>query len=197
MIAIPSLPYSKDSLEPYISTKTIDFHYGKHHQAYVNNLNALMSKTPFEGLPLEQIIIKSDKEKATDIFNNAAQVFNHNFYWTSMKKNGGGKPSEQLLKQLVKDFGSYENFEKEFKTAGLKLFGSGWVWLVSDGKKLQVIKTSNAETPITKNLKPILTMDVWEHAYYLDYQNERKKYIDSFFDHLINWEFAEKNFIEI
>jgi Superoxide dismutase len=192
MFILPPLPYDHNALEPYISHKTIEFHYGKHHQAYIDNLNALVSKTELEKLSLNEIIRKTCNDPAkTAIFNNAAQAFNHEFYWKSMKKHGGGTPSGKLLEQINKDFGSYANFIQEFKTAGAKLFGSGWVWLTWAGT-LKIVSTSNAETPLTAT--PLLTMDVWEHAYYLDYQNDRKKYIENFLNHLVNWEFAQENF---
>ncbi|MFN3605060.1 MAG: superoxide dismutase [Leptonema sp. (in: bacteria)] len=195
-ITLPELPYEKGALEPYISSKTIEFHYGKHHQAYVTNTNNLIQNTHLEQADLETII----KESASDpskqgIFNNSAQVWNHTFYWHSMKPKGGGEPSQSLMDKITAHFGSFENFKNEFKQAATTQFGSGWAWLVWDlaDNKLKVIKTSNAETPIVKNLKPLLTIDVWEHAYYLDYQNRRADYIDTFIQHLVNWEFALKN----
>lgn len=191
---LPQLPYPKNALSPHISENTINFHHGKHHQAYVNNLNNLIANSDLADKTLEEIIKISaaDKSKA-GIFNNAAQVWNHTFYWHSMKPNGGGKPSGELLKKIESDFGSYENFVSEFKNAGATQFGSGWAWLVLDSNKLKIVKTSNAETPLTTSAKPLMTMDVWEHAYYLDFQNARPNYIDTFLNHLVNWEFVEKN----
>jgi Fe-Mn family superoxide dismutase len=191
---LPQLPYAKNALAPHISESTMNFHYGKHHQAYVTNLNNLIKDTDLAGKSLEEIIKISaaDKSKA-GIFNNAAQVWNHTFYWHSMKPNGGGKPTGEILKKIEADFGSYENFVSEFKTAGTTQFGSGWAWLVLENGKLKVTKTGNAETPLTTSAKPLITMDVWEHAYYLDFQNARPTYIDAFLNHLINWDFATKN----
>ena len=191
---LPTLPYGKNALAPHISENTINYHYGKHHQAYVTNLNNLISGTDLADKSLEEIIKISanDKTKA-GIFNNSAQVWNHTFYWHSMKPNGGGKPSGEVLKHIESDFGSYENFVTEFKNAGATQFGSGWAWLVLDSGKLKVVKTGNAETPLTTSAKPLMTMDVWEHAYYLDFQNARPTYIDTFLNHLVNWDFVNEN----
>ena len=191
---LPTLPYGKNALAPHISENTINYHYGKHHQAYVTNLNNLISGTDLADKSLEEIIKISanDKTKA-GIFNNSAQVWNHTFYWHSMKPNGGGKPSGEVLKHIESDFGSYENFVTEFKNAGATQFGSGWAWLVLDSGKLKVVKTGNAETPLTTTAKPLMTMDVWEHAYYLDFQNARPTYIDTFLNHLVNWDFVNEN----
>ena len=191
---LPTLPYGKNALAPHISENTINYHYGKHHQAYVTNLNNLISGTDLADKSLEEIIKISanDKTKA-GIFNNSAQVWNHTFYWHSMKPNGGGKPSGEVLKKIESDFGSYENFVTEFKNAGATQFGSGWAWLVLDSGKLKVVKTGNAETPLTTSAKPLMTMDVWEHAYYLDFQNARPTYIDTFLNHLVNWDFVNEN----
>ena len=193
-IELPKLPYDKGALAPYISENTMNFHYGKHHQAYVTNLNNLIAGTDLDGKSLEEIIKIShaDKTKA-GIFNNSAQVWNHTFYWHSMKPNGGGKPSADVLKKIEADFGSYENFVTEFKNAGATQFGSGWAWLVLENGKLKVTKTGNAETPLTTSAIPLMTMDVWEHAYYLDYQNARPTYIDTFLNHLVNWDFVSEN----
>ena len=193
-IMLPALPYAENALEPVISAKTISFHYGKHHKAYVDNLNKLIAGTEFEGLPLEEIIRKTaNKTEHSAIFNNAAQVWNHTFFWNSLTPNGGGKPTEDLMKKIEESFGSFDDFLKEFTEAAKTQFGSGWAWLVLDGKKLKVIKTANAETPLTMGVKPLLTIDVWEHAYYLDYQNRRPDYVADLLDKLINWEFAAKN----
>lgn len=191
---LPKLPYERNALTPHISENTINFHYGKHHQAYVTNLNNLIASTDLAGKPLEEIIKISaaDKNKA-GIFNNAAQVWNHTFYWNSMKPNGGGKPSGEVLARIEADFGSYENFVAEFKNAGATQFGSGWAWLVLEDGKLKITKSGNAETPLTTSAKPLMTMDVWEHAYYLDFQNARPTYIDTFLNHLVNWDFVAAN----
>lgn len=189
---LPKLPYDKNALEPHISENTINFHYGKHHQTYITNLNNLIKDTDLDGKSLEEIIKISVVDKAkTGIFNNAAQVWNHTFYWHSMKPKGGGKPTGKVLAKIEADFGSYENFVQEFKNAGLTQFGSGWVWLILEDDKLKITKTSNAETPLTTRAKPLLTMDVWEHAYYLDFQNARANYVDTFLNHLVNWECVE------
>ncbi len=191
---LPKLPYEKNALEPYISQKTLEFHYGKHHQTYLTNLNNLVAGTDLAEKTLEEVIktSASDKSKIA-IFNNAAQVWNHTFYWNSMKPNGGGKPEGELLTKIEADFGSFQNFLAEFKNAGLTQFGSGWAWLVLDLEKLKILKTGNAETPLASSAKPLLTMDVWEHAYYLDFQNARASYIDAFLNNLINWDFASQN----
>lgn len=193
-ITLPNLPYAKNALEPFISENTLNFHYGKHHQAYVTNLNKLIEGTDLAGKSLEEIIkISAADSSKAGIFNNAAQVWNHTFYWNSMKQNGGGKPSGELLAKIEADFGSFDNFVNEFKTAGATQFGSGWAWLVVENGKLKVTKTPNAETPLTTSATPLLTMDVWEHAYYLDFQNARPNYIETFLDKLVNWEFAAQN----
>lgn len=193
-ITLPNLPYDKKDLEPFISENTLNFHYGKHHQSYVTNLNKLIEGTELEEKSLEEIIEISRKNNQAGIFNNSAQIWNHTFYWHSMKKNGGGKVTGKILTKIEKDFGSFEKFVEEFKTAGATQFGSGWAWLVVDEDgKLKVIKTLNAETPLGTNLKPLITMDVWEHAYYLDFQNARPKYIETFLNNLVNWDFALEN----
>ena len=193
-IALPELPYAQDALEPYISANTLSFHYGKHHQAYVTNLNNLIKDTDLANEPLEAIIQKSTGDTAkSGIFNNAAQVWNHTFYWHSMKPGGGGAPKGKLAEKINKDFGSYDAFKDAFKNAGTTKIGSGWAWLVLDGDTLKVTKTPNADLPMAHGQKALLTMDVWEHAYYLDYQNRRPDYITTFLDKLVNWDFAEKN----
>lgn len=197
MITLPPLPYEKNALAPHISERTLEFHYGKHHQAYVTNLNALISGTDLANLSLEEIIkISHGKPDKESIFNNAAQVWNHTFYWHSLTPYPKPSPSSELLNQIEKDFGSLETFKENFKKAAVSQFGSGWAWLVADQKKtLQILKTSNAETPLTNALlTPLLTCDVWEHAYYLDYQNRRPDYVDTCLIHLLNWDFAEANF---
>jgi superoxide dismutase, Fe-Mn family len=193
-IVLPELPYDKHALEPHISAQTLDFHHGKHHNAYVNNLNNLVAGTALENASLEEIIAASaGKPEMAGIFNNSAQVWNHTFYWGSMKPQGGGRPSGRLLEMIEASFESFDGFEKEFAAAAATQFGSGWAWLVQDGDKLKVIKTGNAETPITQGLNPLLTIDVWEHAYYLDFQNLRPKYIETFLTSLVNWDFAAAN----
>jgi Fe-Mn family superoxide dismutase len=195
---LPPLPYAENALEPYISAKTIGFHYGKHHQAYIDNINKLVQNTEFAKLSLEDIIkaTAGDSQKAS-VFNNAAQAWNHAFYWKSMKAGGGGFPGKKLADMIAASFGGFDNFKKEFAEAAATLFGSGWVWLVVEGTSLKIVKTGNADNPLTKAQIPLLTIDVWEHAYYLDYQNRRKDYIAAFVDHLINWDFAQENFAKI
>jgi Fe-Mn family superoxide dismutase len=195
-ITLPNLPYEKDALEPHISSRTLDFHHGKHHNAYVTNLNKLIEGTNLASETLENIIKETvnDTDKA-GIFNNAAQVWNHTFYWQSMKPDGGGVPSGDIAEKIIVDFGSYDDFIAQFKDAGLTQFGSGWVWLVLKNKKLEIMKTSNADTPIAHGIKPLLTADVWEHAYYLDYQNGRGDYLDTFINNLINWDFVNSNLV--
>lgn len=188
MIDLPPLPYPMDALAPYISERTMEFHYGKHNKAYVDNLNKLIKGTEFENMPLEEIIQTTyNKPEYTPIFNNAAQAWNHTFFWNSMKPNGGGEPQGELKKKIEKNFGSYEKFREEFKNAATTQFGSGWAWLVEDGDKLAVVKTSNADTPIARGQKPLITVDVWEHAYYLDYQNRRPDFVEVFLNNLVNW----------
>lgn len=188
------LPYANNALEPVISANTLSFHYGKHHKTYVDNLNNLVANSDLAGKSLEEIIKASvgQADKAA-IFNNAAQVWNHMFYWHSLKSNGGGEPTSTLKQKIEASFGSVDACKKEFAQAAVTQFGSGWAWLVVDGGNIAVAKTSNAESPITKNLRPLLTIDVWEHAYYLDYQNRRADYVNTILDRLINWDFAAAN----
>lgn len=194
-IELPPLPFAATALEPHISAKTFEFHHGKHHKAYVDKTNELIKGTPYEGKSLEEIILGSWKEKNQPLFNNSAQVWNHTFFWNSLKPQGGGKPTGKLAAQIEKDFGSYEKFAEEFKAAGVGQFGSGWAWLVADASgKLAVTKTPNAEDPMITGNTAILTCDVWEHAYYLDYQNRRPDFLQTFLDKLVNWEFAAKNY---
>jgi Fe-Mn family superoxide dismutase len=191
---LPELPYAKDALEPHIGAKTLEIHHGKHHQAYITNLNNLLKDSPLELKSLEDIILDAAKDPAkAGIFNNAAQVWNHTFYWHSMKPQGGGKPTGELAKKIDADFGSYDKFVEEFKAAGATQFGSGWAWLVLDKGKLKVTKTGNADLPLAHGQTALLTMDVWEHAYYLDFQNRRPDYISTFLDKLVNWELAAQN----
>lgn len=193
-ITIPNLPYAKDALAPYISANTLDFHHGKHHNAYVTNLNKLIESGDLTSETLENIIKKTANDAAkAGIFNNAAQVWNHTFYWHSMMPSGGGPPTGNIAQKIDADFGSYDHFIKELKDAGLTQFGSGWAWLVLKNKKLAIMKTANADTPIAHGVKPLLTVDVWEHAYYLDYQNGRGNYLDAFIKNLINWQFVNSN----
>jgi len=192
--ALPPLPYADTALAPVISAQTISFHYGKHHKAYVDNLNKLVPGTDLEGRTLEEIIVATaGKADRAGIFNNAAQVWNHTFYWNCLKPNGGGAPTGALAAKIDAAFGSFDNFKKEFANAALTQFGSGWAWLVADGDAVKIVKTGNAEVPFTKGQKPLLTIDVWEHAYYLDYQNRRADYANALIDKLINWDFAAAN----
>lgn len=194
-ITLPALPYEANALEPYITANTLSFHHGKHHQTYVTNLNNLIQGGELADKTLEEIILAvANKPEKIGIFNNAAQVWNHTFYWNSMKKGGGGgAPTGAIASKINEDFGSYDAFVDAFKNAGLTQFGSGWAWLVLDGGKLKITKTANADTPMAHDQKAILTVDVWEHAYYLDYQNRRADYLDLFLKHLVNWDFANAN----
>jgi Fe-Mn family superoxide dismutase len=188
---LPALPWSKDALVPHISAETIDFHHGKHHQAYVTNLNKALEGKPDAGKSLEEIILSSEG----GVFNNAAQIWNHTFYWNSMKPQGGGQPTGRLLELVNRDFGSTDNLLQQLGEAAKTQFGSGWAWLVDEGGKLKVTKTSNADLPMKHNQKALLTCDVWEHAYYIDYRNARPNYVDAFLKNLVNWEFAAKNLV--
>ena len=191
---LPFLPYAENALEPVISAKTIGFHYGKHHKGYVDNLNKLIAGTEFADLPLEKIITQTaGKADKTAIFNNAAQTWNHTFYWRSLMPKGGGEPPAGLKQKIEASFGALDTCKKELATAAMAQFGSGWVWLVLDGGKLKVVKTGNADVPMITGIKPLLTIDVWEHAYYLDYQNRRADYVSAVLDKLINWNFAAEN----
>ena len=191
---LPSLPYAQNALEPVISANTISFHYGKHHKGYVDNLNKLVIGTEFVGMPLEKIInATAGKADKAAIFNNAAQAWNHAFYWNSLTPNGGGEPPVGLKTKIEASFGTVDACKKELAAAATTQFGSGWAWLVMDGDKLKVVKTGNADSPLAKGMKPLLTIDVWEHAYYLDYQNRRADYVNAVFDKLINWGFAADN----
>ena len=185
-IELPPLPYARDALAPHISAETLDYHYGKHHQTYVTNLNNLIKGTEFENLDLVEIIRKSQG----GMFNNAAQVWNHTFYWNSLSPKGGGEPSGKLADAIKKSFGGFAQFKEDFSKTAVTTFGSGWAWLVqrADGN-LGLVSTSNAVTPITGSDRPLLTCDVWEHAYYIDYRNARPKYVEAFWN-LVNWDFA-------
>lgn len=190
-VTLPALPYAQDALEPYISAKTMSFHYGKHHQGYVNNLNKLVANTPMESLSLEKIIKQSTGVAAqAAVFNNAAQVWNHSFFWQSMKPGGGGQPAGKLMERIKASFGSYEAFKTAFVAAAGGQFGSGWAWLIQEGDGLKIVTTANADTPLAHGQTALLTCDVWEHAYYLDYQNRRTDFVAIFLDHLANWDFA-------
>jgi Fe-Mn family superoxide dismutase len=192
---LPPLPYAKNALEPYISANTLDFHHGKHHQAYVTNLNNLTKDTPMASQSLEAIIRATYRDDAKiGIFNNAAQVWNHTFFWHSMKPGGGGAPSGRLAAAIDSDLGGLAKFKDDFKAAAVAQFGSGWAWLVADNGKLKITRTANAVTPLAEGQTALLTCDVWEHAYYLDYQNRRPDFVQAFLDHLVNWDFAAKNF---
>lgn len=197
MLELPPLPYEKNALEPHISAETLSFHYGKHHKGYVDKANSMIEGTDLAGLELVPLIRKvAGDDGKKSLFNNAAQVWNHDFYWRSMAPKGGGKPSGALADSIAQDFGSFDKFKKAFKEAATGQFGSGYCWLVigEDGK-LKVYGTPNAETPIAQGKDvPLLTTDVWEHTYYLDYQNRRPDYVDAFLENLVNWEFAEANF---
>lgn len=187
---LPALPFEKDALAPYISAETLEFHHGKHHQTYVTNLNNLVPGTEFEGLSLEEIVVKA----SGGIFNNAAQVWNHTFYWNCLAPNAGGEPTGELGDAINATFGSFAKFKEEFTKTAVTTFGSGWAWLVknADGS-LALVSTSNAGCPLTAGQTPILTCDVWEHAYYVDYRNARPAYLEAFWA-LVNWDFATKNF---
>ncbi len=190
--ALPELPFAKDALVPYMSAETLEYHHGKHHQTYVNNLNKLIEGTDFEKLSLEEIILRSQGS----IFNNAAQTWNHTFFWNSISPRGGGQPAGALLEAINQNFGSFDEFKKKFTDSAVTLFGSGWVWLVKNpDNTLEIIQTSNAGTPLTMGKKPLLTLDVWEHAYYIDYRNARAKFVDAFWE-IVNWDFASNNFSE-
>ena len=188
--SLPPLPYDKNALAPHISAETLDFHHGKHHQAYVTNLNKLVEGKPEANKSLEEVILSSEGP----VFNNAAQIWNHTFYWNSMKPSGGGQPTGDLADAIKRDFGSFEKFSEDFSNAAATQFGSGWAWLViGKDKKLAVTKTPNADLPLKYGQKPLLTIDVWEHAYYIDYRNARPKYIETFLKSLANWDFALAN----
>ena len=190
--ALPKLDYSNDALAPIMSEETLDLHHGKHHQTYITNLINFIKDTDMDKMSLEEIILKSFQDKSKiGIFNNASQHWNHNLFWKCMKPNGGGQMPSKLEKRVVTDFGSVDNFKKEFKQAGITQFGSGWCWLSIDNGKLVISKTANAANPLIDKMKPILGCDVWEHSYYIDYRNRRPEYLDKFIDKLVNWEFVE------
>lgn len=192
---LPDLPYAKDALQPHMSAETFDFHHGKHHNTYVVNLNNMTADTDMASMSLEDIMkaTAGDATKA-GIFNNAAQIWNHTFFWNSMSPNGGGAPTGAIAAAIDEAFGSYDAFKEAFKTAGMTQFGSGWAWLAAKNGKLEIVKTPNAECPLTDGYTPVITCDVWEHAYYLDYQNRRPDFLEAFLNNLINWDFANANF---
>ncbi|NJL86717.1 MAG: superoxide dismutase [Leptolyngbyaceae cyanobacterium SM1_1_3] len=191
---LPTLPYDYSALEPYISKGTLEFHHDKHHAAYVNKFNDAVKGTDLDSKPIEEVIKATANEPSkSGVFNNAAQAWNHTFYWNSMKPQGGGTPTGELAKKINADFGSFDQFTDAFKKAGATQFGSGWAWLVLEGNTLKVVKTPNAENPIPASQVPLLTMDVWEHAYYLDYQNKRPDYMNAFLENVVNWDFAAQN----
>jgi Fe-Mn family superoxide dismutase len=194
LFVLPPLPYAENALEPIITAKTMGFHYGKHHQTYVDNLNKLAAGTDYSDLPLEDIITgTAGRPERSAIYNNAAQTWNHTFYWQSLSPKGGGEPPAALQEMMKVSFGSVDACKKLIVNQAGAQFGSGWVWLVLDGEVLKVVKTGNADNPLTTEMKPLLTIDVWEHAYYLDFQNRRADYVNALLDKLINWEFAEQN----
>ena len=190
---LPPLPYPKTALEPHTSAKTLEFHHDKHHQAYVTNLNNLVKDTPMASQSLEDVIKATAKDESkVGIFNNAAQVWNHTFFWNCMKPNGGGQPTGNVAQAIQKSFGSYDKFKEEFKNACVTQFGSGWGWLIAAGSELKVVKTPNAVNPLSQGQTALLTCDVWEHAYYLDYQNRRPDFVETFLTHLVNWDFVNE-----
>ena len=193
-VEFPTLPYAIDALEPHVSAETLKFHHGKHHKGYVDKLNAAIPGTRYEDQSLELIVTQSSEAGDTAVFNNAAQVWNHTFLWHSMAPGGGGDPSGPLAKAINDRFGDSSGFREAFKKSARGQFGSGWTWLVRTAGGIDITSTGNAETPLTDGVTPLLTLDVWEHAYYLDYQNKRADYVDAFLANLINWEFAEHNF---
>jgi Fe-Mn family superoxide dismutase len=193
-LTLPPLPYAENALEPVISANTLNFHHGRHHRGYVETTNRLIAGTELADLPLERIVAETvGKADRASIFNNAAQAWNHGFYWHCLKPKGGGEPPTALKQKMEAAFGSVDACKKELANNALAQFGSGWAWLVLDGSRLNVIKTANADTPITRGLRPLLTIDVWEHAYYLDYQNKRADHVNAVIDKLANWDFAAEN----
>lgn len=191
-LELPELPFAKDALAPHMSADTLDFHHGKHHNAYVVKGNELLEGADLKADSLEQLVMQADKAGG-GLFNNVGQHYNHSFFWNSISPNGGGQPTGSVADAINASFGSYENFKAQFVGAGVGQFGSGWVWLAAEGETLKIVKTANADTPLTEGLRPILVCDVWEHAYYLDFQNRRPDFLSSFLDNLVNWEFANQN----
>ena len=191
-LELPELPFAKDALAPHMSADTLDFHHGKHHNAYVVKGNELLEGADLEADSLEQLVMEAAKAGG-GLFSNVGQHYNHSFFWNSISPNGGGQPAGAVADAINASFGSYENFKAEFVAGGVGQFGSGWVWLAAEGETLKIVQTANADTPLTEGLKPILVCDVWEHAYYLDFQNRRPDFLSSFLDNLVNWEFANQN----
>ena len=190
--SLPPLPWSEDALAPVVSAKTIGLHYGKHHRTYVNKLNELVAGTPFADMPLERVILETANGKNQKVFNNAAQAWNHTFFWSCLRPRGGGKPGSQIAQRIDSDLGGYDAFKKAFAETAVNTFGSGWAWLAIRDGKLEIVSTSNADNPLTKGATPLLTLDVWEHAYYVDYENRRPEFVGAVIDKLLNWEFAER-----
>ncbi len=191
-LELPDLPFGKDALEPHMSANTLDFHHGKHHNAYVVKGNELLEDAGLSADSLEDLVIEA-KKSGGPLFNNVGQHYNHSFFWNCLSPNGGGAPSGDIAAKIDEAFGSYDDFKKEFVAAGVGQFGSGWVWLAAEGGKLKIVKTANADTPLTDGMTPILVADVWEHAYYLDFQNRRPDFLSCFLDNLVNWDFANEN----
>ena len=191
-LELPELPFAKDALAPHMSADTLDFHHGKHHNAYVVKGNELLEGAGLDADSLEKLVMQAAKAGG-GLFNNVGQHYNHSFFWNSISPNGGGQPTGSVADAINASFGSYENFKAQFVGAGVGQFGSGWVWLAAEGETLKIVKTANADTPLTEGLRPILVCDVWEHAYYLDFQNRRPDFLSSFLDNLVNWEFANQN----
>ena len=191
-LELPELPFARDALAPHMSADTLDFHHGKHHNAYVVKGNELLEGAGLEADSLEKLVMQAAKAGG-GLFNNVGQHYNHSFFWNSISPSGGGQPTGSVADAINASFGSYENFKAEFVGAGVGQFGSGWVWLAAEGETLKIVKTANADTPLTEGLRPILVCDVWEHAYYLDFQNRRPDFLSSFLDNLVNWEFANQN----
>ena len=189
---LPPLPWSEDALAPVVSARTIGLHYGKHHRAYVNKLNELVAGSPLADMPLERVILETANGKNQKVFNNAAQAWNHTFFWSCLRPQGGGKPGSQMAQRIDSDLGGYDAFKKAFAETAVNTFGSGWAWLAVRDGKLEIVSTSNADNPLTKGATPLLAIDVWEHAYYVDYENRRPEFVGAVIDKLLNWEFAER-----
>lgn len=194
---LPDLPYPTDALEPLMSRKTLEYHHGKHHAGYVKKLNKLIEETPYATKSLEDIVTESARRGDSAVFNNAAQAFNHELFWNSMSPAGDAEPGGEFAAAVARDFGSIDKLKKEFRSAATTLFGSGWVWLVADAGRLQIVTTSNAGTPLSDGLEPLLTLDVWEHAYYLDVQNDRAQYVDTFLSELVDWAAASDRYEDL
>lgn len=193
-VRLPDLPYSSDALEPMMSSGTLEIHHGKHHRAYVDKLNELIKDTPYESMPLIDIVARSHNAYDTLVFDNAAQCLNHEYFWKSLSPGGGGDPQGPLKEAIARQFGSLDSFRQAFREAAVTHFGSGWAWLAADGARLRILTTSNADTPVLRGVRPLLTLDLWEHAYYLDYQNQRGQYVDNYLEKLVDWSYAASNF---